>query len=371
LPRKVFSPTAGMPTRIFIRIDMSSDERILTYPEAIREALDQEMERDPSVIVLGLGVDDPKRVLGTTAGLLEKYGSRRLFDTPIAEDGMTGVAIGAALAGLRPVHVHIRMEFLLLAMNQLINMAAKMHHMYAGAVSVPLVVRSIIGKSWGQGAQHSQSIYPLFMNIPGLKIVAPSTPHDVKGCLIESIRDNNPIIFIEHRMLYYQKGPVPVAPYTVPFGKARCLAYGTDVTLVGISQMAIECLRARQYLLEAGIQAEVIDPVSLSPLDMETISDSVAKTGNLIVVDNAWLPCGAGAEIIVRLIEGGKHREIKMQRMGFAFIPCPTSPPLECEFYPDAEKIARKALEMLRPNRETWQPREKLPIEEVEFKGPF
>ncbi len=350
---------------------MSFAERILKYPEAIREALDQEMDKDSSVIVLGMGVDDPKRILGTTGGLLEKYGPQRIFDTPLAEDGMTGVAIGAALAGLRPVHIHIRMEFLLLAMNQLVNMAAKMCHMYAGAVSVPLVVRSIIGKSWGQGAQHSQSIYPLFMNIPGLKIVAPSTPYDVKGCLIESIRDNNPVIFIEHRLLYYQKGPVPLEPYTVPFGKARCLAQGSDVTLVGISQMAVECLRARQYLMEVGIQAEVIDPVSLCPLDMETISESVVKTGNLIVVDNAWLPCGAGAEIITCLIESGKHKEMNVRRMGFAFIPCPTSPPLEQEFYPDAGKIASAAFGMLNPQRKTWKPQTSLHIEEVEFKGPF
>jgi len=350
---------------------MSFAERILKYPEAIREALDQEMEKDSSVIVLGMGVDDPKRILGTTGGLLEKYGPQRIFDTPLAEDGMTGVAIGAALAGLRPVHIHIRMEFLLLAMNQLVNMAAKMCHMYAGAVSVPLVVRSIIGKSWGQGAQHSQSIYPLFMNIPGLKIVAPSTPHDVKGCLIESIRDNNPVIFIEHRLLYYQKGPVPLEPYTVPFGKARFLARGSDVTLVGISQMAVECLRARQYLAEVGIQAEVIDPVSLSPLDMDTINGSVVKTGNLIVVDNAWLPCGAGAEIITRLIESGKHKKMNVRRMGFAFIPCPASPPLEQEFYPDAGKIAGAAFEMLNPKKKTWKPQTSLHIEEVEFKGPF
>lgn len=349
---------------------MSSVKRILTYPEAIREALDQEMERDPSVIVMGQGVDDPKRILGTTNSILEKYGPRRIFDTPLAEDGMTGVAIGAALAGLRPVYVHIRMDFLLLAMNQIVNMAAKMSHMYAGALSVPLVVRSIIGKSWGQGAQHSQSLYPLFMNIPGLKIVAPSTPYDVKGCLTQAIRDDNPVIFVEHRMLYYQKGPVPKKPYTVPFGKARLLSQGSDVTLVGMSQMAIECLRAQQYLLEAGIHAEVIDPVSLSPLDLKTIRESVMKTGNLIVVDNAWVPCGAGAEIITRLMEMGSCTQINVRRMGFAFIPCPTSPPLEQEFYPDAGKIAVGAFNMLNPKKR-WEPSGKIHIEEVEFKGPF
>lgn len=349
----------------------SSAERILLYPEAIREALEQEMERDSSVFVMGLGVDDPKRILGTTGGLLEKFGPRRIFDTPLAEDGMTGVAIGAALAGLRPVHVHIRMDFMLLAMNQIVNMAAKMCHMYAGELSVPMVIRSIIGKSWGQGAQHSQSIYPLLMNVPGIKIVAPSTPHDAKGCLIQGIRDNNPVLFMEHRMLYYQKGHVPAEPYTVPLGKARLLSQGGDITLVGISQMAIECLRARQYLQEKGIHAEVIDPLSLSPLDLEPIAASVMKTGKLIVVDNAWMPCGAGAEIIARLTESGKHKKMKILRMGFASIPCPTSPPLEQEFYPDAAKIAIAAYQMLNPKKKRWEPQAKLHIEEVEFKGPF
>lgn len=345
-------------------------ERILTYPEAIREALEQEMEKDPAVLVMGLGVDDPKRILGTTAGLLEKFGPNRIFDTPLAEDGMTGVVIGAALAGLRPVHVHIRMDFVLLALNQIVNMAAKMRHMYAGALSVPIVIRSIIGKSWGQGAQHSQSIYPLLMNVPGLKIVAPSTPYDAKGCLIQSIRDDNPVVFVEHRMLYYQKGHVPADPFTVPFGKARMLSQGNDITLVGVSQMAVECLRAQRYLREAEIHAEVIDPVSLSPLDMDTIRTSVMKTGHLIVVDNSWMTCGAGAEIIARLVEDGRHGNLKVRRMGFAAVPCPTSPPLEREFYPDAGKIAVAAFEMLNPKRK-WKPELTLPLEEVAFKGPF
>ena len=347
-----------------------SVERVLTYSEAIHEALEQEMSRDKNVIVLGLGVDDPKGILGTTIGLLDKFGPERVFDTPLAEDGMTGIAIGAALAGLRPVHVHIRMDFLLLAMNQIVNMAAKMCHMYAGELNVPLVIRSIIGKSWGQGAQHSQSIYPLLMNIPGLKIVAPSTPHDAKGCLIEGIRDNNPVIIVEHRMLYYQRGYVPEEPYVVTAGKARILAHGADVTLVGISQMAIECLRAQQYLKEVGINAEVIDLLSLSPLDIETINSSVIKTGNMIIVDNAWITCGAGAEIIARLIENGR-KKINIQRMGFASVPCPTSPPLENEFYPDARKIAIAVLKMLNPQKKNWEPKTNLPIEEIAFKGPF
>lgn len=346
-------------------------QRILSYPEAIKEAIEQEMNHDPSVLVLGQGVDDPKGTLGTTKGLADKFGAERVFDTPLAEDGITGVAIGAALAGLRPIHIHIRMDFVLLAMNQLINMAAKMRYMFGGEVFIPMVVRSIIGKSWGQGAQHSQSIYPLFMNIPGLKIFAPSTPYDAKGCLIQGIRDNNPVLFIEHRLLYYQRGYVPAESYTVPFGKARILAKGKDITLVGISQMAIECLRARQYLKEIHIDAEVIDPVSLNPLDINTILDSVLKTKRLMVIDNAWMTCGAGAEIIAQLIERNIPRNVVLKRMGFAPVPCPTTPSLEQLFYPDAKTIALNAYQMLFSDKKTWQPITELQIEEVEFKGPF
>lgn len=346
-------------------------QRVLSYPEAIREALDQEMSMDETVLVMGQGVDDPKGILGTTRGLLEKYGPQRVFDTPLAEDGMTGVAVGAAMAGLRPVHVHIRMDFVLLAMNQLVNMAAKMSYMYSGALCVPMVVRSLIGKSWGQGAQHSQSIYPMLMNVPGLKIVAPSMPYDAKGALIQAIRDNNPVLMIEHRLLYYQKGYVPEESYTVPFGKARILAEGTDITLVGVSHMAIECLRAHRYLHDVGIRAEVIDPVSLSPLDMDCISKSASKTGKLVVVDNAWTTCGAGAEIIARIAENMQHSEIEYRRMGFAFVPCPTTPSLETHFYPSAHKIASEAHAMLHPGRPAWEPATILACEEVEFKGPF
>src|SRR3990170_7876371 len=229
------------------------------------------MDRDPSVVVMGLGVEDPKPIYGTTRGLAERFGADRVFNTPLAEEGMTGVAIGAALAGLRPIHVHIRMDFVLLAMNQLINIAAKVRYMYGGTVAVPIVVRSIIGRSWGQGAQHSQGLQSLFMHIPGLRVVAPTNPYDAKGCLIQAIRDGDPVIYVEHRILHFQKGLVPESEYAVPSGKARVLAQGEDITLVGISYMLLECLRARDYLAAAGIEAEVIDPVWLSPLDIDTI----------------------------------------------------------------------------------------------------
>jgi pyruvate/2-oxoglutarate/acetoin dehydrogenase E1 component len=192
--------------------------RTLSFIDAIREATDQEMARDANVMLFGLDVDDPKAILGTTRGLAEKYGPERVFGTPLSEDAMTGAAVGMALAGLRPIHVHIRMDFVMLAMNQLVNMAAKTYSMFGGQELVPLVVRSIIGKSWGQGAQHSQGLYPLFMHVPGLKVAAPSTPFDAKGCMAAAVRDDNPVMYIEHRILYYQQGYVPEGEVLVPPG---------------------------------------------------------------------------------------------------------------------------------------------------------
>jgi pyruvate/2-oxoglutarate/acetoin dehydrogenase E1 component len=347
-------------------------QRILTYAEAIREATEQEMARDSSVFVLGLGVDDFKAIYGTTKGLVERFGPDRVVDTPLSEDGMTGVAIGAALAGMRPIHIHIRMDFLLLAMNQIVNIAAKSRYMYGGAVSVPIVIRSVIGRSWGQGAQHSQGLQSLFAHIPGLKVVAPTTPYDAKGCLIESIRDDNPVMFVEHRMIHHQKGHVPEEEYTVPFGKARVLHEGSDITLVGISYMAVECLRAQRSLEEVGIHAEVLDPISLSPLDVEAIAHSVKKTGKLMVVDSAWTFCGVSAEILAQVAEKLQGvREIRVGRMGFEPVTCPTTKNLENLFYPDASKIAAAAYTMVHDNSKFWTPERVEAPEVVQFKGPF
>lgn len=346
-------------------------ERTLSYVEAIREAADQEMDRDESVVIFGLDVDDPKAIQGTTRGLLEKYGADRVFGTPLAEDAMTGAAIGMALAGMRPIHVHIRMDFLMLAMNQLVNIAAKSHYMYGGQVHVPLVVRAMIGKSWGQGAQHSQGLYAFFMHVPGLKVVAPTTPFDAKGCLIQAVRDDNPVVYVEHRILHFQHGPVPEELYTVPEGKARITAKGDDVTMVGISYMQLECQRARFYLEDVGIQAEVIDPIWLSPLDIDTIASSVRKTGRLVVVDNGWTTCGASAEIVAQTIERlqGEH-DFKVHRMGFAPTTCPPTPPLENLFYPNARTIAAAAHQLV-TGRSDWMPDERTDLKEIEFKGPF
>src|SRR5215471_9183728 len=257
--------------------------RMLRYVDALAEAVAQEMERDPRVFVYGLDVDDHRRIQGSTNGLLERFGSERVFTTPLSEDAMTGFGIGAAMAGMRPIQVHIRMDFLMLCMNQLINMAVKAHYMYGGTVSVPMVVRSMIGKSWGQGAQHSQGLHSMFMHVPGLKVVAPSNAYDAKGCMIAAIRDDNPVIFVEHRLLYFTDAYVPEETFEVPLGKARVCTEGDAITIVGISNMLVECLRAHELLAEVGIHAEVIDPIWLVPLDIDTIIESVRKTGRLLV----------------------------------------------------------------------------------------
>jgi pyruvate/2-oxoglutarate/acetoin dehydrogenase E1 component len=330
------------------------------------------MDRDPAVVLFGLDVDDPKAIQGTARGLLAEYGPERVFGTPLSEDGMTGAAVGMALAGLRPIHVHIRMDFLLLAMNQLVNVAAKAHYMYGGQVTLPLVVRAMIGKSWGQGAQHSQGLHSFFMHVPGVKVVAPATPYDAKGCLSAAVRDDNPVLYVEHRLLHAQTGPVPEGAYQVPPGRARVTARGEDVTLVGISWMQVECLRARRYLEDAGIRAEVIDPVWLSPLDIDTIAASVERTGRLLVVDTAWLTCGASAEIVAQVAERLQGvRDLSLKRLGFAPTTCPTTPALEELFYPNARTIAAAARDLVEGRPTGWVPEERADCQDATFRGPF
>ncbi len=349
-------------------------QRLLAYVDALREGVAQEMARDPAVLVMGLDVDDHKAIQGSTRGLQEEFGPERVFNTPLSEDAMTGVAIGAAMAGLRPIHVHIRMDFLMLCMNQLVNIAAKSHYMYGGQVKVPMVVRSMIGKSWGQGAQHSQGLHAMFMHVPGLKVVAPSNAHDAKGCMIAAIRDNNPVIFVEHRLLYGTEAYVEEAPFSVELGRARIAVPGEDITIVGISNMQVEALRAHELLAEQGISAEVIDPISLMPLDTDTILASVTRTGRLLVVDNAWTACGASAEIVAAIAEAGVPIKLNgIHRMGFAPTTCPATPVLEAHFYPNPATIAAKAHAMVRPDAAAWTPSEESAAlaYQTDFRGPF
>jgi acetoin:2,6-dichlorophenolindophenol oxidoreductase subunit beta len=362
-----------MSTPSTVRADVidAPQERVLRYVEALCEGVAQEMERDPRVFLFGLDVDDHKAIQGSTRGLVQRFGAERVFTTPLSEDAMTGVAIGAAMAGLRPIHVHIRMDFMMLCMNQLVNMASKAHYMYGGTVKAPMVVRSMIGKSWGQGAQHSQGLHSLFMHIPGLKVVAPANAHDAKGCMIAAIRDDNPVIFVEHRLLYYSEAYVPEASFTVPPGKSRVITRGDDITVVGVSNMVMECLRAQEILADENIHAEVIDPIWLSPLDADTIADSAERTGRLLVVDNAWLNCGASSEIVARVAERAR-RPVQISRMGFAASSCPPSPPLEHEFYPNPATIARRIHEMVRPGV-AWEsdPERARLAYQMQFRGPF
>jgi len=318
--------------------------RKLSFGEALREALDQAMERDPSVYAMGQGIDDPGGMFGSTLNLHKKYGPERFFDTPLSEEAMIGMGIGSAMAGLRPVSIHNRPDFLMMAMDQIVNAAAKWSYMFSARVPVPMVIRACIGRGWGSAAQHSQALQGLFFHVPGLKIVMPSTAYDAKGLFITSIADNNPVIFIEHRWCYKHKGYVPEHVYSVPFGEAVIKREGKDVTILGVSHMVIEALRAAEELAKKGISAEVIDPRTLKPLDEKTLLTSLKKTGRLIVADLAWKTGGFGAEVLALTAEKGLPLLKKPPvRVAFPDIPTPASHVLEEAFYPGVKDIAAAA----------------------------
>jgi pyruvate dehydrogenase E1 component beta subunit len=345
--------------------------RKISYCQAINEALHQEMERDPSVFVYGIGVSDHKRVFGSTQGLLEKFGPHRCFDTPLCEDTMTGFGLGAAINGMRPVHIHIRVDFLLLAMNQLANVASGYLYISAGKLKVPIVIRAIIGRGWGQGLQHSKSAYSVFAHIPGLKVVLPTTPRDAKGLLISAIRDDNPVLVIEHRWLYWQEDHVPEEPFTIPFGLPNVLHEGNDITVVATSWMNVEALKAAEILNKRGITLEIIDPRTVVPFNEELIIKSVSKTKRCIIADNDWIHCGFSGEIATRVYEKcSKYLKSPIFRIGFAPTPCPTVRHLENEFYPNALKIIRAVEEMLELDTADLS-HEEFYSHEKRFMGPF
>ena len=345
--------------------------REISYREALNEAMVQEMERDPSVFVYGIGVPDHKRIFGSTVGLVEKFGAERCFDTPLCEDSMTGFGLGAAINGMRPIHVHTRVDFLLLAMNQLANMVSSYRYGTGGKLKVPLVIRAVIGRGWGQAYQHSKSMYSVFAHIPGLKVVLPTTPGDAKGLLISAVRDDNPVIFMEHRWLYDARDNVPEEPYIIPFGEANVLREGKDITVVAISWMNIEALKAAEVMQKCGISVEVIDPRVIAPFHDELIIKSVEKTGRCIVADNDWLDCGFSAEVAARVSEKcfGKLQS-PVYRIGFAPTPCPCTRPLENRFYPNAVNIIR-AIEMKMKLPPVDLSGEDFYSYEKKFKGPF
>lgn len=321
--------------------------RELSYREAIREALWQALETDRSVFLIGQGIDDPGGVFGTTAGLRDKFGPERVLDCPIAENGMTGVAIGAAITGMRPVFIHMRVDFLPVCMDQIINHAAKWSYMTGGRVKVPLTIRAVIGRGWGSAAQHSQSLQALFAHIPGLKVIMPATPYDAKGLLLGSIVDDSPTVVIEHRWLYDQKEGVPEEPYVIPAGKAAVRREGTDVTIAATSFMVCEALKAADELQREDISAEVIDLRSVHPVDEELIIRSVEKTGRLIIADTGWKVCGVAAEVVAVVAEKAFDRlKAPVKRICLPTAPAPASPALEQAYYPGLEDIVRAAKEM-------------------------
>lgn len=314
--------------------------RELTYAEALREAQDVCLSANPDVFVMGLGVPDAKGVFGSTLGLQEKYGAERVFDIPLSENAITGVALGSAIRGMRPILTHQRVDFAIVAMEQLVNQAAKWHYMFGGAMSAPLVVRMVVGRGWGQGPQHSQSLQSWFTHIPGLKVVMPTVAGDAKGLLISAVEDDNPVVILEHRWLYGITDVVPEGHYCTPLGEAKVLRHGTDVTLVGISYMALEALRAAEKLSEEGISAEVIDLRTLKPWDECAVMASVRQTGRLVVADTGWSTCGVTAEIIAAVVEQ-EFESLKSApaRVALPDCPSPSSPPLAAEFYPRAGHI--------------------------------
>lgn len=327
---------------------MRDCDEAISGAEAIREALGLSLADDDKVYLMGLGVPDPKGVFGTTLGLQEQYGCNRVMDMPVAENGVTGAAIGAALVGMRPVITHQRFDFALLSFDQLINNASKWHNMFGGQYKVPLVIRVIVGRGWGQGPQHSQNFQSLLMNIPGLKVVAPSTPYDAKGLLIASIKDDNPVIFIEHRWIHNVTEKVPTGVYSEVIGKAKILREGNDITIVTSSYMTLEALRVADHLRNHNVSAEVVDLRSLKPLDEETILSSVKKTGRLLVVDGAWKTCGISAEII-SLVAENLYSELKTapKRLTFPEVPTPTTWSLARYFYPSALDMANTICQMV------------------------
>lgn len=322
--------------------------RLLTYAQAVSEALVQALDADQNALVFGIGVDDPKFIFGTTREAWKKHGSSRVFDTPCSENALTGLALGAAAHGLRPLLVHARNDFMLYSMDQLVNHASKWQAMYGGRSRAPIAVRAIVGKGWGQGAQHSQSFHALFAHVPGLRVALPATPADAKSCLAAAMTGDAPTIVIEHRRLYDLKGEVSAAYKPARVGEGAVRRKGKDVTLAAVSLMAPEALAAAELLAKRGVSAEVIDPVWARPLDKALLLNSLKRTGRLVVADTSWKPCGLSAELAaVAAEEGFDYLKAPVARVGLPDLPAPTSWTLERAFYPGAEAIVAAALRLL------------------------
>jgi len=347
----------------------------MTYAQAINKALIDEMEQDDSIFVYGIDVADPKAIFGTTKDLATKFGASRCFSTPLSEDAMTGFGLGSAINGLRPVHIHMRVDFAMLAMNQLVNLVSSMHYGSNGQINVPIFIRLIAGRGWGQGYQHSKTLHSFFAHIPGLKVICPTTVQDAYDFTRWGIRDNNPVISIEHRWLYYQEDESNTEDYNarILMLTPRILRKGKDLTIVSTSWMNVEAKCAADILAKYhDIEVELIDLPILSPIpNLSEIYSSVHRTHNCIVADNDWINYGASAEIATQ-IYNNCYMSLKqpIERIGFEHIPCPTARHLENKYYQNAETIVRRAEKILGLDPCTINP-DDLYSYEHKFKGPF
>jgi len=348
-----------------------------TYRAALFEAMDAALQSHAGAVILGQGVTDHKAIFGTTTGLAEKYGRERVIETPLAEESITGVCIGAALNGLYPINTHIRVDFSLLAFNQLINLAAKYKYMFGGLFEVPMLVRLVIGRSWGQGAQHSQSLQSLFAHIPGLMVIMPSTPETILASYDWAVRHHRgPVISFEHRLMYdlsFAEGGWSAREGTTPFS-SRIVRDGTDVTIVATSIMVLEAMRAADYLAPYGIDCEVIDLHSPSHPDRKLILDSIARTRRLVVADTSWAAYGVAAEICRMVAEtdpgmlSAPVRTLSMQPA-----PCPTAKSLEDLYYPNLATLTETIIRLVRGKLDGIPMPDERSMTDVykSFKGPF
>jgi pyruvate/2-oxoglutarate/acetoin dehydrogenase E1 component len=327
---------------------MTASEYQITYAKAINEAISQAMRDDESVICYGLGVTDPKGVFGTTLGLEAHFGSERVFDMPTSENALTGVAIGAALAGLKPIMTHQRLDFCLLAMDQLVNGAAKWRYMFGGQHSVPITIRLIVGRGWGQGPTHSQSLQAWFAHIPGLKVLMPTTPYDAKLLLYSAILDPDPVIFLEHRWLHGAIGYVPEEATIRKLGSAKVVHSGKDITVISLSYLTVEALRVAKFLADKDVSVEVIDLISIKPIDWQTIYISVEKTSRILVLDTGFTTGSVAGEIITRITTERFHSlRAPPKRLAMPDCPEPTSYGLTSGFYIDFEAILNAIVSIL------------------------
>ena len=323
---------------------MSMPERELTFAEAVREALAEEMRRDPNVFIMGEDVAEAGTPFKVLSGLVEEFGKERVMDTPISEPGFTGIGVGAAMTGMRPVIDIMFGDFLTLTMDQIVNQAAKIHYMSGGKMRAPIVFRTTMGASRRSAAQHSQSLQAWVSHVPGLKVVIPSTPYDAKGLLKTAIRDDNPVVFIEDKMMFKLKGLVPSEEYTIPFGVADVKRKGEDITLVATSSMVQVALEAAEMLSQIGISAEVIDPRTTSPLDKQTLIESARKTSRAIVIDEGYEAYGVTAEIASVIADGAfYYLDAPVKRIGAMDVPIPFSPVLEDLTVPTQETVFQTA----------------------------